>query len=49
LLKERIFEPLGMRNSGYTHRELIVLLDNSDSPRLLDIALEIRRVLARSH
>jgi CubicO group peptidase (beta-lactamase class C family) len=28
------------------HQELIVLLDNSDSPKLLDIALEIRRVLA---
>lgn len=32
-----------------SHRELIVLLDNSDSPKLLDIALEIRRVLASSH
>jgi CubicO group peptidase (beta-lactamase class C family) len=29
-----------------SHRELIVLLDNTDSPKLLDIALEIRRVLA---
>ena len=28
------------------HRELIVLLDNTDSPKLLDIQLEIRRVLA---
>ena len=28
------------------HKELIVLLDNTDSPRLPDIALEIRRVLA---
>ena len=31
------------------HRELIVLLDNTDSPKLLDIALEIRRVLSESH
>ena len=31
------------------HRELIVLLDNTDSPKLLDIALEIRRVLAGNH
>jgi CubicO group peptidase (beta-lactamase class C family) len=30
------------------HRELIVLLDNSDSPKLLDIALEIRKVLAEN-
>jgi len=30
------------------HRELIVLLDNTDSPKLLDIALEIRTVLART-
>jgi CubicO group peptidase (beta-lactamase class C family) len=30
------------------HKELIVLLDNTDSPKLLDIALEIRRVLANS-
>ncbi len=29
------------------HKELIVLLDNSDSPKLLDIALEIRGVLAK--
>jgi len=29
-----------------SHKELIVLLDNTDSPKLLDIALEIRRVLA---
>ena len=28
------------------HKELIVLLDNSDSPKLLEIALQIRRVLA---
>lgn len=28
------------------HKELVVLLDNSDSPKLLDITLEIRRVLA---
>src|ERR1700690_22034 len=32
-----------------SHRELIVLLDNTDSPKLLDIALEIRRVLSESH
>jgi CubicO group peptidase (beta-lactamase class C family) len=31
------------------HRELIVLLDNTDSPELLKIALEIRRVLSESH
>ena len=31
-----------------THRELIVLLDNADSPKLLDIALEIRQVLAEN-
>ena len=30
------------------HRELIVLLDNTDSPKLLDIALEIRRVLSEN-
>lgn len=30
------------------HQELIVLLDNSDSPKLLNIALEIRQVLATS-
>ena len=30
------------------HHELIVLLDNSDSPKLLDISLQIRRVLAES-
>ena len=30
------------------HHELIVLLDNSDSQKLLDIALQIRRVLAGS-
>ena len=28
------------------HRELIVLLDNNDDPKLLEIALEIRRALA---
>ena len=32
-----------------THHELIVLLDNTDSPKLFDIALEIRRVLAETH
>ena len=32
-----------------THKELIVLLDNTDSPKLFDIALEIRRVLAETH
>jgi len=31
------------------HRELIVLLDNTDSPKLLDIAVEIRRVLSENH
>jgi CubicO group peptidase (beta-lactamase class C family) len=31
------------------HKELIVLLDNNDSPKLLDIATEIRRVLSESH
>jgi len=31
------------------HRELIVLLDNTDSPKLLDIALEIRRLLSENH
>jgi CubicO group peptidase (beta-lactamase class C family) len=31
------------------HKELIVLLDNTSSPKLLDIALEIRRVLSTSH
>jgi CubicO group peptidase (beta-lactamase class C family) len=30
------------------HKELIVLLDNSDSPKLLEIALQIRRVLAEN-
>lgn len=30
------------------HHELIVLLDNSDSPKLLEIALQIRRVLAEN-
>jgi len=28
------------------HRETIVLLDNSGSPKLLEIAMEIRRILA---
>jgi CubicO group peptidase (beta-lactamase class C family) len=28
------------------HHELIVLLDNTDSPRLLEVAQEIRRVLS---
>ena len=31
------------------HRELIVLLDNNDDPKLLEIALEIRRMLANNH
>lgn len=31
------------------HRELIVLLDNTDSPKLLGIALDIRRVLSQNH
>lgn len=31
------------------HRELIVLLDNTDSPKLLDIAMEIRSVLSATH
>ncbi len=31
------------------HKELIVLLDNSDSPKLLAIALEIRSLLAANH
>jgi hypothetical protein len=30
------------------HKELIVLLDNTESPKLLDIALEIRSVLAEN-
>lgn len=30
------------------HRELIVLLDNNDDPKLLQIALEIRQVLAKN-
>jgi len=30
------------------HRELIVLLDNNDDAKLLDIALEIRRALAKN-
>jgi len=31
------------------YRELIVLLDNTDSPKLLQIALEIRRAMAENH
>jgi CubicO group peptidase (beta-lactamase class C family) len=31
------------------HKETIVLLDNTDSPKLLDIAEEIRGVLSNSH
>ena len=31
------------------HKELIILLDNTDSPKLLDTALEIRRVLSESY
>jgi len=31
------------------HKELIVLLDNTDSPKLLDIAMEIRGVLSANH
>ncbi len=31
------------------YRELIVLLDNTDSPKLLEIALEIRRALSDNH
>lgn len=30
------------------HKELIVLLDNTDSPKLLDIALPIRRILSEN-
>jgi len=30
------------------HKETIILLDNTDSPRLLDIALQIRRVLSNT-
>ena len=30
------------------HKELLILLDNTDSPKPLDIAVEIRRVL-QSH
>lgn len=30
------------------HKELIVLLDNTDSPKLLDIALDIRRILSEN-
>jgi len=32
-----------------THKELIVLLDNTDSPKLLEVALEIRGALAANH
>ena len=28
------------------HKDLIILLDNTESPKLLDIALEVRRLLA---
>jgi len=31
------------------HKELIVLLNNTDSPKLLDIAMEIRGVLSANH
>lgn len=31
------------------HRELIVLLDNTDSRKLYEIALEIRGALAENH
>jgi CubicO group peptidase (beta-lactamase class C family) len=30
------------------HNELIVLLDNTDSPKLLDIALDLRRILSEN-
>jgi hypothetical protein len=30
------------------HKELIVLLENTDSPKLFDIALQIRGVLANN-
>lgn len=30
------------------HRETIILLDNSDTPKLLEIALEIRKLLAKN-
>jgi hypothetical protein len=30
------------------HHEVIILLDNSDSPKLLEIGLQIRRVLAEN-
>jgi len=40
------FQSLIQRIIG--HRELIVLLDNNDDPKLLDIALEIRRALANN-
>lgn len=32
-----------------SHKEVIILLDNTDSPKLLDIALDIRRILAEHH
>jgi hypothetical protein len=31
------------------HKELLVLPDNTDSPKLLEIALDIRRVFSDSH
>jgi hypothetical protein len=31
------------------YKELIVLLDNTDSPKLYDIAMEIRGVLSAKH
>ncbi len=31
------------------YRELIVLLDNTDSPKLLDLAMEIQRALSQNH
>jgi hypothetical protein len=31
------------------YKELIVLLDNTDSPKLYDIAMEIRGVLSTKH
>lgn len=30
-------------------KELIVLLDDTDSPKLLDVALESKRVLSEKH
>lgn len=32
-----------------SHKEVIILLDNTDSPKLLEIAVDIRRVLAEHH